>query len=371
MIWTNKKIYQKPGFLSYRNNYGLLAFIPLISLMFLISCTSYSYIETEILQPAKYSFPPKLSKLVVVNRKSFDYTLHKANNLSEKYFTYGVFFNNFLQESDDRWNNKLKTADSIITDNYLGSLIENIKTEPRFELVQPDRSVSFRKNSNISSQNLNWEEVDNLTRIDSADGVLALENSYYFDELKISNSQYGGIKATLAIYIDANWTIYDKLEQTSTQIHIKDTSFIDISGNSYDEIIDKFPNSVDIFKECGINAGFDLIHNISPYWIQSERFYFTGPGIEMITAGKHAEHKNWKYAATIWKSIYNSGNSSQKSKAAFNMALACEMLGQLDLAWEWIMDVDIPLWNEDVIFYRKILQERINKERILDLQFGY
>jgi len=50
------------------------SFFLLVFLVSFISCTSYTYVDVEVLSPAKKEFPQQLQKLVVVDRKSFDFT---------------------------------------------------------------------------------------------------------------------------------------------------------------------------------------------------------------------------------------------------------------------------------------------------------
>ncbi len=326
--------------------------------IFITSCTTFSYVEIETLAPAEIDIPVHLNKLVVIDRRSFNYTL----SLTKNSFFSGLIFRDIDEET-------LQILDSLISDYYLGSLLENIKTEPRYNLISPDSSIIVRKNQNLETDLLSRNEVNSITQPYNADGVLSYESSSYFDKFKKNKNYEGSIDATIEIHILSTWFLYDKNKMNPIRISVRDTSFVDIFAYDIYDLEKKIPDPVSIIKESGINAGLTLIQKLSPYWVESNRLYFTGPGLELKNAGMSVIDGSWDYATTIWSKLAEVNNRYISTRAKFNMALACEMQEKYDMAWEWIKDLYIPMWNEELILYQNILQKRIADQKKLNKQF--
>jgi len=81
----------------------------------------------------------------------------------------------------------------------------------------------------------------------------------------------------------------------------------------------------------------------------------------LIEGHAKAEEGDWKQAARIWSQLASSGNSSACGKAAYNMVVACEMLGQRDLAIQWaqrtILQYKSILAKKRALYYLQILDE--------------
>lgn len=327
-------------------------------LFFITSCTTFSYVKIETLAPAEMNIPVHLNKIVVVDRRSFDYT----RILTKNYFFNGSIFR-------DISDNRLKILDSLISDNYFGSLMENIKSEPRYDLLKPDSSLTIRKNQDFNTKPLNWIEVGNITEPGSADGVLSYESCSYYDKYKEKKYSDGTIIVTIEIFIVSNWILYDNTNNRTISISGRDTSYVDIIGYDYNDLARNKPEIISVLKECGINAGLSLIQKLTPYWVESNRFYFTGPGQELRNAEVFVKEGNWDNATAIWRGLVDSESILISSRACFNIALACEVQGKPDLAWEWIKDLYIPMWNEDLVSYQDIIKKRLKEQKVLNRQF--
>lgn len=79
---------------------------------------------------------------------------------------------------------------------------------------------------------------------------------------------------------------------------------------------------------------------IAPYWESVERVYYVYPDDEngnIKLGDRYVQQGNWAKAMECWnKTITSSTKKMQVAMAAFNMAVGCEMLGNLELAKEWL-----------------------------------
>jgi tetratricopeptide (TPR) repeat protein len=80
----------------------------------------------------------------------------------------------------------------------------------------------------------------------------------------------------------------------------------------------------------------------------------------MVEAEKLALKGDWRGAAEIWQQVIKKGGKALPSRAAFNMALANEMLGNFNVSLEWLMQAKHLNPNlEGLNDYMEIINYRI------------
>lgn len=85
----------------------------------------------------------------------------------------------------------------------------------------------------------------------------------------------------------------------------------------------------------------------SLYYFESDEWY---------TALEKAEAFDWKAAMNIWMEQMNSKNVLKRGASAYNLATACYMLGEYELALEWLNQAD----KEADLLTSEGLRKRIN-----------
>ena len=123
-------------------------------------------------------------------------------------------------------------------------------------------------------------------------------------------------------------------------------------------------------SQAAIFSGEQFYYRVSPHYISVNREYFKNlkniKGFKIksdnsnslfIKAAKHVSNRNWQEAVGIWKKITNHENPSVASRACFNMALAAEANGNIDIALTWITK-SINFGNKKAKFYRSKLEQR-------------
>jgi tetratricopeptide (TPR) repeat protein len=96
-----------------------------------------------------------------------------------------------------------------------------------------------------------------------------------------------------------------------------------------------------------MNIGNALAKPLRSQW-ESEQFtvlYFDGLGRKWIDAAMKADDMKWDEAIDLWMDLARLKDRTQSSCARYNIALGCFMLGQYDLALEWLDSSDsiLPL----------------------------
>jgi tetratricopeptide (TPR) repeat protein len=113
----------------------------------------------------------------------------------------------------------------------------------------------------------------------------------------------------------------------------------------------------------------DIASNLNVYWLTDNRVYYSSGSKNMRRATKYADAYNWSDAMVLWQNDVNTKNAKLSAKAAFNMALACEMMGLFDVAIDWLKYAESRFpklsLTED---YQIVLQQRKEqKNRVDDL----
>lgn len=91
-----------------------------------------------------------------------------------------------------------------------------------------------------------------------------------------------------------------------------------------------------------LNIGSALVGPLRSQW-EHEMFsvlYFDWSGQKWIDAVLLADDMKWAEAIDLWMDLAKTNNSTQSSCARYNIALGCYMLGEYDLALEWLDSSD-------------------------------
>ena len=91
-----------------------------------------------------------------------------------------------------------------------------------------------------------------------------------------------------------------------------------------------------------MNVGTALLKPLRSQW-EHESYtvlYFDGLGRKWIDAVLKADDMKWDEAITLWMDLAKSNNPTLSSCARYDVALGCYMLGQYDLALEWLDSSD-------------------------------
>ena len=335
----------------------------LIIIFFLSSCSTSSVL-VSIQQPADISLPQEIKSVVVANR-SVPTKKNLAGNIIE-----GIV-----------------TGEGIGTDK-MGSkycvegLVSILDNSDRFETKNiGDLELKGTGTSSFPPP-LKWKKVRKLCNTYNADALIVLET---FDSdsrilfgkpvrrtvkrkgKKIVEMRH---KAILEMKIVSGWRIYDNSKQNI----IDENKFTELKefsawGSSNKDAESKLPYRGSALKESGDFAGFQYGKRISPIWIQARRVFYSGKEEDFKRASKEVKLDNWESAINIWKNMVNLNDKKIASKASYNMALAAEINGSLDVAIDWAKKAK-ALGDKKANSYISILNKRKQDQVKLNKQLN-
>lgn len=299
-----------------------------ICAVMLASCSTASH-QMKILKPGTITLPAEIKQLGIVNR-----------SLPAK----GEGFNNFLEG--------LVTGESIAADREgsgecLRGLAAGLNQAPRFTGVVIE-GVDLRGTGTREwPEFLDWNQVDELCERFRVDALIVLENFDSDIELRKSSADVERIinkkkvtvkenAADLQLNVRSGWTIYKPAgRQVIDRNAFTDEMRWSATGDTPEEVLRKLPSKRKAINESGYFSGGQYAIRISPTWIFVTRSYYRKANDEFKVAAKNVRDDKWNEAIIIWKRFVNDPDPKVAGRATFNMAIASEVEGNLEMALEW------------------------------------
>jgi hypothetical protein len=175
---------------------------------------------------------------------------------------------------------------------------------------------------------------------------------------------------TYASY-EASFAVYDAVSKTySHQATLFDTLAWekDTWSENVAQTQTELPSTDEAVQLTAAEIGRLYARTLAPFWLSVQRFFFVPSAKDLRTAAEHAENGEWSEARAIWEQYAGHNNRRVAAQAAFNVALACEVNGNYELALEWLQYAEKLYVIREIAGYRAILQRRINESRILQEQ---
>jgi hypothetical protein len=316
--------------------------IPLI-LLFLVailgSCLPYQ-VTISVLEPAKVILPATVQRVSILPVP-------------------GYFSNAGVFDSLSHVILSPKTNIKEIKMGYLQGMYDMLSQSPRFEKVILSDS-SYYKNR------LMWDDIRNICRDDTTDAVLilskvvsydAIEKDYNFDNYETySHGQYKMLNYS-------KWVLFMPERESS----IGPYEFYDTL-----KVVGFFgPSNVeDVLYDACYMSGSSSGRKLSPYWTNTQRSLYTGPGSQMRKAVRLALNDQWGEAAAIWNTLAEGNDVKVAARASFNIALAYERDDMLDQAVLWAAYADSLASDPITDIYKKLMMIRLDSRDKLEEQMN-
>lgn len=307
----------------------------------LSACVPYRYMEIEYFdRPSReihFSTDDKLLILCCING------LHKADVLSSL-----------------AWS-----MDSVAASKATMALQEMLDSSELLSISGTLRQIVYRTDTSRVILPLTWQKLSELSlQNDTARWIISL------DYMKVSpfreNDSYweGDIRmhyGSLAVPVYCYWRIYDLRNRSIPQSYLfRDTLVWEADDWVVVRPGNQLPGLFESVAYAGADAGEQFASMLIPQWVSDSRVLFTAGGRAMRNAARFASQGKWLEAAAIWQRYFHSDSPIAKARAAFNLALANEFMGNLDLARSWLIKAEkhfpgLPYLTD----YRGVIERRL------------
>ncbi len=255
-----------------------------------------------------------------------------------------VEINDSLVNERFQTNNTAGSVDIIPlnTDVYrftemLKRLSENKTYKPVTKYIDPDFGLFSKHDIGQIADSTHADLLISLDYFAVTDGIFTTK---YYREFLGSMTYFGfDIKeATEVVYVYSNWSFYDLQNQKHlNSIWKTDTIQWYKSANNLSAARRLLPPRHDAVCNAADIAGRQFAGFLAPQWIEVERMYYKCGQGEMKKTGELVKQHRWLEAAEIWKKNSKTANKTIAAKSMYNLALACEMNGELNAAIDWLV----------------------------------
>ncbi len=340
--------------------------IPLVFVI--VSCSGSRTVTLNALRPAEITFDPSVNTILIVDRTKFD---KKAVNIIE-----GILTGELPQE------------DLAGIQSFISAFQLQLNQSPRLNAKIATEKLTGNSVTSAFPTQLSWSRVNQLCRKYNAQVLLALE--IYDSDMLITDGKrvvertiksdstervvkvdeyyaegVANITIGLKLYDPENETIVDR------QLFKRSNSW-EAAADSKREALAKLINKGDANRYLSEAVGSSYAYRVAPMTIQITRS-FRGKhkkAPELERGSRHADVGNWDMARRVWESGIRNAPKKQQGYFAYNIALAYEVMGDLQSAREWAQKAYTQYGNKDARNYSYTLSNRMADETKLQQQMN-
>jgi hypothetical protein len=325
-----------------------------------------SSVPLSVLQPAMMKIPDHITTIAVIDRS----------------------------KPSKGWLNALEgavTGESIGQDREgrlkaVQGLTDALSKTPRFNVKSTGIEMIGSETGSSMLPPLDWYEIEGLCKKYGSEALAVIE---MFDtdlnvrtnrrEVKTKtkdkrDSIYIEFDAERRLDVKLGWRLYDPQNKIILD-EVVTTRGGDSKGTGVNEQKAKnnLPPIYRVVEDISFGAGLDYGARIAPTWVTFQRNYFgNAKGVyaeQMQKAARYAQTSDWIKAAEIWQSVaIQKTDIKAAGKAVFNMAVANECLGKLDIALDWANKAYGEYGVKNAKSYIETLKMRQNDERKVQQQ---
>lgn len=235
------------------------------------------------------------------------------------------------------YNDKVLTdtvnTDSLASVVYYESFINTLNAENYSDSIC-ELERQFPDVGNDSIKIFTKQEVNKIKKTYNCNTVYSL-NRFTINEISYTNQAYN--ETGILIFMKAIWAVYGSFPDTTFLILHRDTITFSGTYSNYRTEIKILADRPDLIMETSADLGKRFALFLIPHWEEVKRLYYKSGNLLFKEADKFAQNNEWLKAAEIWKKLTTNKNKNIVVKSMYNLALACEMEGDLDAALDWVI----------------------------------
>ncbi len=340
-----------------------MKYLLLVSLIIIFSGCATNSLSIKVTDPAPVTIPSDIKNIGIINR---------TNTLAP---------NNAVKIADEILTLEMLTIDSTASLQAINGLYYQLQQNPRFDRVIniPSPILDNLVTDNFS-QPLLPDDIRKICSDNKLDAVWVLE---FFDtntsvKYSVVNETYDvlgqavkvprtGARVITNVFI--GWRIYDA-SGTILFDEFSEVKGIVSEGEGVNPlkaimaITGQKSKVENMCRQMGIAYAYDLL----PYTHPAYREYYVKGSQNMKTAKRMAQVGQWNDAEKIWRQETDNRKYRVAGRAFYNMAIVCEINGNIDSAIYWASHSAVMFKNRKARKYVRVLQSRKRKLKQLQRQ---
>ncbi|QHT68856.1 hypothetical protein GXP67_20490 [Rhodocytophaga rosea] len=319
----------------------------------------------KVMRPAQVTVGPHIKKIAIVNRTVPE---KKAVNIIEGILT-----------------GEMPGRDKQGVQKAIDGLQESFINSPRFEVIRTNEELKGSGIGDMLPTPLNWTVITDLCKKYQVDAILAVENydSDFIitkgDKINKKVNEKGDTIKVLEYYaegiatVNLGYRLYDPQKKAIVdQLQNSNKNKWNTKGNSVQDALVQLIDANTAIQRVSFASGGNYGSRITPNWVSVRReFYKKNKRDSYFTIGsRKAQVNDWNGAADYWLKATQSRSSKVAGKACYNLALAYEVLGDLDGAKKWVTTSYADYGNKKARRYSYLIDGRIWEMQKLNEQMS-
>ncbi|MDR2562311.1 MAG: tetratricopeptide repeat protein [Prevotellaceae bacterium] len=171
-------------------------------------------------------------------------------------------------------------------------------------------------------------------------------------------------EAVFRIYDVAAGTVLDEKIVGDTLVYETVRSPYESIGSA----LSRMPDPVNAVPVACERLAFQYADRIAPKWLEEVRYYYStsNSNADMNFAASCVRRGQWSEAVKTWMKYVDDSDVQLATIARFNLALGCEMMGEYELAIEWLQSVKLKNPKYYSPIYENMLKARIDEKTTID-----
>ncbi|MEP7323591.1 MAG: DUF6340 family protein, partial [Saprospiraceae bacterium] len=323
--------------------------------------------KISVLQPAQLIIPDHIQKIILIDRSKPS----------------GGFFSNI----ESIFSGEEYQQDKQGRQRALEALSQILTQTPRFQTISSGVELEGSRGGRSFMSPLSWYEVENICQQYHGDAIVSIE---MFDsnidatavartikekdknDKEISKVVYDGKKNGT---VNLGWRFYDPknkmiVDEYSDSDHDEATTNGAVSNK---DAINNLKRSYELVRGISTKLGEKYGKRIAPVYVTMSRTYYkTIKGVNkdrFEQAARYADAGEWIKAVPIWEKIAGTKSDPESAgKATYNLAVAYEVNGQLNIALQFAKDAYTQFNNKSAKSYIRTLEARLDDQEVLSRQ---
>lgn len=334
-----------------------------VSLLFFAACTKNVYVS--VMKPAPLTVPRHIQTVAIINRTLPE---NKTANIIEGILT-----------------GEMPGQDKQGAFEALAGLNSRLQSTTRFTPILTNIKLKGSGSGGILPEPMSWREISEICEANQADAVISLETYdsdfivTHANKLEEKKDKDGNVVKKKVFYangvatVKLGFRLYDPSNNSiSDQFTFTHTMNWSTSGSSPIQAAAGLIGRNQAINQASQAGGTRYGSRISPAWVRVRReFYKKAKGApQMKVAERKASVNDWEGAEQIWKQVVDRNLGKTSGKAAYNIAVAKEVMGDLYGAKEWAKIAYTDYNIKKAVDYTYVLNRRIRDQEILEEQMG-
>lgn len=273
--------------------------------------------------------------------------------------------------------------DKELSEECLRGLNDLLNTSDRFQVIRCETAMNSADEKSLSfGAPLNWATADSLCLKYKVEALMVLE---FFDtDFSILNPGATAVNAVgnvlngnapsiqvtgTATSIAGYRVYYPKTKSILYEDRFEYKKRWTQNSTNPADAIAKLIKKSEALIEVSYETGREFAMNVVPLYYWENREMYKGKKGDLERGERQAIAKDWEGALKTWIEVYEMNRKSKiRAKAAFNAALASEVLGKLNDAQIWVQRAFVEGGKNTAKEYSDIIDYRLREQEKLKEQ---